>query len=63
MNEMEIKEFVSETFLTHISDYAIQTILRRVLYYNKNIIDWNDFYEQIITQMPELDNKRRGKSE
>ena len=58
MNEKEIKEFVSSVFLNYISDYAVQTVLRRVLYYNKNIIDWKDFYTQIITQMPELENRR-----
>lgn len=54
MTEQEIKEFVSTEFLKKIQDYSIQTVLRRVLYYKENNVDWQDFYQQIIEQMPEL---------
>ena len=54
MTEQEIKDFVSKVFLKGIPDYAIQTVLRRVLFDKENKIDWKDFYEQIIDQMPEL---------
>lgn len=57
MTEQEIKEFVSTEFLGKIPDYAIQTVLRRVLYHKENSIDWKDFYQQIIEQMPELNSK------
>ena len=57
MTEQDIKEFVSTEFLGKIPDYAIQTVLRRVLYYKENSIDWKDFYQQIIEQMPELKSK------
>lgn len=57
MTKQEIKEFVSKEFLKKIPDYAIQTVLRRVLYYKENNIDWEDFYQQIIEQMPEYRNK------
>ena len=57
MTEQEIKAFVSKEFLKGIPDYAIQTVLRRVLYDKNNRIDWQDFYEQILYQMPEYTNK------
>jgi len=57
MTEQEIKEFVSKEFLKGIPDYAIQTVLRRVLYDKENRIDWQDFYEQILNLMPEYTNK------
>ena len=54
MTDQEIKELVDTKLLKNIQDYAIQTVLRRVLYYNKNKIDWQDFYENMKEQMPEL---------
>lgn len=55
MSDEEIKELVSHKFLKYIKeDYAVQTVLRRVLFDPNNKIDWQDFYEQIIDQMPEL---------
>ena len=54
MTDKEIKELVSTKLLRNISDYAIQTVLRRVLYNDKNHIDWQDFYENMKQQMPEL---------
>lgn len=53
-SNQEIKELVDKKLLKNINDYAIQTILRRVLFYDKNQIDWQDFYKQILEQMPEL---------
>lgn len=53
MSDEEIKEFVSKEFLKGIHDYAIQTVLRRVLYKKDANIDWQDFYENILEQMPE----------
>lgn len=61
LTEEEIKEMVSVKLLKNISDYPTQTVLRRVLYYDNNSIDWKDFYEQIITQMPELKGYRPRK--
>ena len=57
MTEQEIKEFVSTEFLNKIQDYSIQIVLRRVLYYKENNVDWQDFYQQIIEQMPELNRR------
>ena len=57
MTEQEIKEFVSTEFLEKIPDYAIQTVLRKVLYCKENSIDWKGFYQQIMEQMPELKSK------
>ena len=54
MTDEEIKELVSTKFLKGIPDYAVQTVLRRVLYDKNNKIDWQDFYEQIVDQMPEM---------
>ena len=54
MTENEIKDFISEIVLKKITDYGLQTALRRTLFYDKNIIDWQDFYEQIVSQMPEF---------
>ena len=54
MTDSEIKELVDTKLLRNISDYAIQTVLRRVLYYDKNHIDWQDFYKNMKQQMPEL---------
>jgi len=54
MTDQEIKELVDTKLLKNIRDYAIQTVLRRVLYYDKNKIDWQDFYENMKAQMPEL---------
>ena len=54
MTEQEIKILVSTKLLKNIPDYAAQTVLRRVLFYENNSIDWQDFYKQIIEQMPEL---------
>ena len=51
--EQEIKEYISKVFLKNVSDPAVQTVLRRVLFYDKNLIDWDDFLEQIKEQMPE----------
>lgn len=53
-SNQEIKELVDKNVLKNINDYAVQTILRRVLFYDKNQIDWQDFYKQILEQMPEL---------
>lgn len=53
MTDEQIKEFISSEILCKIPDYALQTVLRRVLYYPKNNIDWQDFYYQIKEQMPE----------
>lgn len=55
MTDNQIKEFIDTEILNSrkISDYALETVLRRVLYYDKNVIDWQDFYQQIIQQMPE----------
>ena len=53
-SDQEIKELVSTKLLKNIKDYAVQTVLRRVLFYDKNQIDWQDFYKQILEQMPEL---------
>lgn len=57
MTEQDIKEFVSAKFLGKIPDYAIQIVLRKVLYHKENSIDWEDFYQQIMKQMPELKRK------
>ena len=38
-SNQEIKELVDKKLLKNINDYAIQTILRRVLFYDKNQID------------------------
>ncbi len=54
MTDKEIQDFISTVVLSKITDYALQTALRRVLFYNKNKIDWKDFYNQIAYQMPEL---------
>ena len=51
----QVKEFVSKKLLKSIPDAAVETIFRRVLFYNKNKIDWQDFYENICEQMPECD--------
>lgn len=55
MTDNQIKDFISTEILNSkkISDYALETVLRRVLFYDKNNIDWQDFYQQIIQQMPE----------
>ena len=55
MTDNQIKDFIDTKILNSnkISDYALETVLRRVLYYDKNVIDWQDFYQQIIQQMPE----------
>lgn len=53
-SDQEIKELVSTKLLKNIKDYAVQTVLRRVLFYDKNQIDWQDFYKQILEQMPEM---------
>lgn len=53
-SNQEIKELVDKKLLKNIKDYAIQTVLRRVLFYDKNQIDWQDFYKQMLEQMPEL---------
>ena len=62
MTEQEIKEFVSKEFLKNIEDYAVQTVLRRVLYYKGNNIDWQDFYQQILEQMPEYSKRGSNQS-
>lgn len=62
MTEQEIKEFVSKEFLKNIEDYAVQTVLRRVLYYKGNNIDWQDFYQQILEQMPEYSKQGSNQS-
>ena len=54
MDETKIKELVSEKILGNIPDNAIQTVLRRVLFSEDNLIDWQDFYRQMEEQMPEL---------
>lgn len=60
----EIKDFVDEKFLKSISDYAAQTVLRRVLFdETRNRIDWQDFYMQIKEQMPELIAKETDEPE
>ena len=57
MAENEIKDFISEVVLKKITDYGLQTALRRTLFYTKNTIDWQDFYKQIVSQMPEFNQK------
>lgn len=53
MTDQEIREFISTEFLNKIQDYEAQTVLRRVLYYPGNVIDWQDFYLEILMHMPE----------
>lgn len=55
MTDSEIKILVSKKLLKNINDYALQTVLRRVLFFEENKIDWQDFYEQIKEQMPEFE--------
>ena len=54
LSEDKIKELVSTKLLKNIPDYAIQTVLRRVLFSADNNIDWTDFYKQIKEQCPEF---------
>lgn len=54
LSDREIKELVSTKLLRNISDAPTQTVLRRVLFYNKNKIDWQDLYQNMLEQMPEL---------
>lgn len=59
--EDEIKEMISTVFLKYITDYSVQTVLRRVLYWKENSINWTDFYENIMDQMPELKKREESK--
>ena len=59
LTDEEIKDRISREVLTSakISDSAAETALRRILFYDKNQIDWQDAWQQIIYQMPELGPK------
>ena len=59
--EDDIKEMISTVFLKYITDYSVQTVLRRVLYWKENSINWTDFYENIMDQMPELKKREESK--
>lgn len=57
VTDFQIKELINKEVLTneYIADKGIETALRRILFYSANKIDWQDAYEQIIDQMPELE--------
>ena len=55
LTDEQIKNMISTKLLRQIDNYPLQTVLRRVLYYNVNKIDWQDFYQQILEQMPEFE--------
>ena len=57
MTDQEIKIFVSKNILNNIKDQAIQNIIRRVLFNDKNKISWQHFYTVVVDQMPELKNE------
>ena len=55
LTDEQIKNMISTKLLRQIDNYPLQTVLRRVLYYNVNKIDWQDYYQQILEQMPEFE--------
>lgn len=56
MTDQEIKVFVAKHVLNNIKDQAVQNIIRRVLFNDKNKISWQHFYTVVVDQMPELKN-------
>ena len=53
MTDQQIKEIISVS-LNKISDYGLQSAIRKGLFNPNNIIDWQEFYKNLIYEMPEL---------
>ena len=53
MTDQQIKEIISVS-LNKISDYGLQFAIRKGLFNPNNIIDWQEFYKNLIYEMPEL---------
>ena len=51
----EIKYLISTKVLKGISDYGLQTALRRIIFDKNNSLDWQAAWSDIAYQMPELD--------
>ena len=54
LSDEEIKDLINTEVLDYISDAGLITALRRILFYDKNKIDWQDAYAELVYQMPEL---------
>lgn len=52
--EQGIKEIISTEVLNQIKDKSIENILRRIIFDNKNTIDWSFAKYLIEVNMPEL---------
>lgn len=52
--EQGVKEIISTEVLSQIKDKSIENILRRIIFDNKNTIDWSFVKYLIEVNMPEL---------
>lgn len=54
MTDEEIMDRISDDILKRITDFGVQTALRRILFYKENKIDWQDAWQQVVDQVPEI---------
>lgn len=54
MNELDIKVLFSEYVLGKIQDKGIASTLRYILFATHNDIDWQEAYQVMLTDMPEM---------
>ncbi len=54
MTDEEIKERISREILKMVGDAGLETALRRIIFYKENKIDWQDAWQKITDQMPEI---------
>lgn len=54
MTDHDIQKQLSREVIGQIKDDSIKSILRRILFDDKQKIDWNKVYEIMIEEMPEL---------
>ena len=54
MDEQKIKGMLNVEILNRMEDGSASSVLKNILFSDKNIIDWNEAYELMIAFMPEL---------
>ena len=55
MTDEQIKEMISKEVLK-LKDKSLEMCLRKILFSDRNTIDWKDAYRVILDEMPELIN-------
>ena len=59
LSDLEIKQLMS--YYLHRLKNPITNTIRLIIYSSKYEIDWQEAYQQMLTDMPELENKLKDK--